>query len=64
MILPPSSEHKTLVSSETTLEDGSVLGVKKTVIFEEIIMKTLEDLKAENIKVKERLNNAEEMFKC
>lgn len=63
VISPPSSNHTTLVSSETTLEAGSVFGVKKTVIYEEIIMKDLEDLKAENYEVKVSLSNTEEMFK-
>lgn len=59
----PSSDQMTLVASGTTLEAGGFYGAKKTVISEEIILKTLEDLKAENFVVVERLNNTEEMFK-
>lgn len=63
-VIPLSSlDQTTLVTCEMTLEAGSVFGVKKTVISEEIIMNTLEELKAENSMVKERLNNTKEMFK-
>lgn len=62
VIPPPSPDHMALVASETTLEAGSVFGVKKTVISEEIIMNTLEDLKA-NFVVREWLNRTYDMFK-
>lgn len=55
MIPPPSPAQITLVSSETTLVVGSISGVKKTVIFDELIMKTLEHLGDENYEPKERL---------
>lgn len=55
-VIPPfSPDHTTLVAYETTLEAGSDFGVKKAVIPDEVIMKTLEHLAAENSEVKERL---------
>lgn len=63
-VTPPSQpEHITLVVSETNLEAGSAFGVKRVVIYEEIFLKTLEVVKAENSMVKERLNKQDEMFK-
>lgn len=59
----PSLEHITLVTYEMTLKCGSVSRVKQTMIYEKIIMETLEDLKADNFMVRERLSNREEMFK-
>lgn len=60
VILPSSPPQTTLVSSETTLEVRSDFGVKKTVVFDEVIMKTLEYLVAENSDVKERLKRQDE----
>ena len=40
VIIPRSPVHTTLFSSKMSLEDGSVSEVKKTVIYEEYIMKT------------------------
>lgn len=54
MIPPPSPDQTTLVTCEMTHEAISVFGVKKTMIYEEIIMKTLEELKYENYVVKKR----------
>lgn len=53
----------TLATYEKTLEVRSVYGVKKTLVSEEIIMNSLEELKAENYAVRERLNKQDEMFK-
>lgn len=60
VIPPPSSVQPTLVASETTLIARSGYGVKKTVISDEVIMKTLEHLEDENYEVKERLKQQDE----
>lgn len=52
MTLPQSLVQTTLVASETTFEVGSVSEVKKTMVYEEYILKTLEHLAAENSEVK------------
>lgn len=52
---PHSPIQPTLVASETTLLAGSGYGVTKTKTYDEVIMKTLEHLEAENFEVKERL---------
>lgn len=62
-IHPPSPDQMILVAFETTLKARSIYEVNTTVISEEITMKTLEDLKAENFVVKERLDKMDEMFK-
>lgn len=36
----------------------------KTLVSEEVIMKTLEELKPENVVVRERLDKQDEMFKA
>lgn len=56
-IPPHSLVPTTLVSYEWTLEDKSIFGVKKNIIFDQVIMKTLEHPATENYKVKERLSN-------
>lgn len=48
---------------EKTFEINSVSGVAKTLVSEEVILNTLEDLKDENVVVRERLDKHEEMFK-
>lgn len=53
----------TLVTYDKTLKVGIIVGVEKTLVSEEIILKTLEELKAENFTVKERLNKQDEMLK-
>lgn len=60
-VIPPSSPvQTTLVASESTLKVGSVLGVKKIVISDEVIMKTLEHLEDENSEVKDGLKKQDE----
>lgn len=59
MIPPPQetlSDQSALVSSKKTFEIGSVSGVAKTLVSEEVILKTIEELKDENIMVRERLD--------
>lgn len=53
-----------LVSSKNTFEFGSVSGVAKTLVSGEVILKTLEELKADNDMVRERLDKKDEMFKA
>lgn len=60
MIPTPSHVQTTLVASESTLEVGSISGVKKTMIYDEVIMKTFEHLEVENYEVKERLKRQDE----
>lgn len=63
VIPPPSPEQMTLATSEMTPEVASVSRVKKTLVYEEIILKALEDLKVENHVVRNRLDKQVEMFK-
>lgn len=58
------SEQLTLATSENTFEVCSVSGVVKTLVSEELILKTLEYLKAENVVVRERLDRQDEMIKA
>ena len=58
------SEQLTLATSEKTFEVDSVSRVEKTLVSEEVIWKTLEELKAEIIVFKERLDKKDEMFKA
>lgn len=60
MIPPPSTLQAPLVSSEPTLDVGSVSGSKKTLNSEEFILKTLELLIATNSEVNERLKHQDE----
>ena len=64
MIPRPQSEHLTLFTYEKTFEVVSVSGVHKTMVYEEVILKTLEELKVENFMVRERLDKQDEMFKA
>lgn len=54
MTSPPSPIQTTMVASKTTLDVGNNFGVKKIVVSEEFILKTLENLAAENSEVKVR----------
>lgn len=54
---PPSQDQTTMVASKTTLEVGNKSEVKKIVVYEELIFKTLKHLVAENSEVKERLKH-------
>lgn len=57
-------EQLTFITSEKTFEVGVVFEVAKTLVFEEVILKTLENLKSENVVAKERLDKQDEMFKA
>lgn len=63
VIPPPQPEQMTLDTYEKTLEVASSSGVKKSLVFEENILKTLEALKAENSAVRERMDRQDEMVK-
>lgn len=58
------SEQSTLAILEKTFKVGNVYGVAKTLASEEVILKTLEELKAENAVVRESLDKHDEMFKA
>lgn len=60
MTPPPSSAHTTMVASETTFEVGNNFGLKKTMVSEEFILKTLEHLETENSEFKERLKHQDD----
>lgn len=56
LVTPLHSPYQnTMVAYEITLEDGSNSGLKKTVVYEEFILKSLEHLEAKNSEVKEIL---------
>ena len=67
-VIPPpqetQSEQLTLAILKKTFDIGSVYGVAKTLASEEVILNTLEELKAENVVVIERLDKQDEMFKA
>lgn len=67
MIPPPQEtllEQLTLATSEKNFEVGNVFGVAKTLVSEEVILKTLEELHDENVVVRESLDKQDEKFKA
>lgn len=64
MIPPSKLEQLTLDTSDKTFDVGSVSGIQKSMFFEEVILKKLEDLKVKNTAVRERLDRQDEVFKA
>ncbi|XP_050895515.1 uncharacterized protein LOC127102153 [Lathyrus oleraceus] len=67
-VIPPPqetlSEQLTLITYEKTFEVLSVSRVTKTLVSEEVTLKTLEELKVDNDMVRERLDKQDEIFEA
>lgn len=61
-VIPPPQPGQ-LALATSTLQVKSGYRVKEILVYEEIILKNLEELKAENSAIRERLNKQDEMFK-